>query len=61
VYCHVSKDRKKKLEPTDEMRDFVGYIETLHIYQVYFPSLKVTLVRRDVKLDEDKAMGCSLE
>jgi len=25
MYCHVSKDMKKKLEPTNEMGVFVGY------------------------------------
>ena len=61
IYCHVSKDSRKKLEPTVEMGVFVGYIETPHNYRVYFPSLKMTVVRRDVKFNEEKAMTCSLE
>jgi len=32
-----------------------------HNYHVYFPSLKMTVTRRDVKFDEDKAMQCSLK
>ena len=26
AYCHVSNDNMKKLEPTTEMRYFIGYI-----------------------------------
>ena len=39
----------------------MGYTETLNNYRVYFSSLKMTVVRQDVKFDEEKAMGCSLE
>ena len=37
VYIHVTKDTRKKLELTAEVGIFVGYIETPHIYCVYFP------------------------
>jgi len=40
---------------------FVSYIETPHNYYVYLPSLRRTVVRRDVKFDEEKVMWCSLE
>ena len=39
----------------------MGYTETPHNYWVYFPSLRMIVVRRDVKFDEEKAMRCSLE
>ena len=61
VYRHVSKDSRKKFESTDEVGVFVGYTETLHNYSVNFPSLRVKIVRRDVKFDEEKAMICFLE
>jgi len=32
VYCHVTKDARKKLEPTTELVIFVGYINTPHNY-----------------------------
>ena len=35
-----------------EFEIFVGYIDTPHNYQVYMPSSNMTVVRRDVKLDE---------
>ena len=61
VYCHVSKESRKKLESTIEMEVFLGYTETPHNYRVYLPSLKMTVVRRDVKFDEEEAMWCSPE
>ena len=61
IYCHVTKDAWKKLEPTDELGILVGYTDTPHNYQVYFPASQRTLVRGDLKFDELKAMQVSLE
>lgn len=61
VYCHVSKESRKKIEPIEELGVFVGYTETPYNYRVYFSSLKLTVVRSNVKFDEDKSMQCSLE
>lgn len=61
MYFHVSKDTRKRLEHTTKMGVFVGYTETPHNYRVYFPSLRVTVVRKNVKFNEEKAMRCSLE
>ena len=36
VYFHVTKDSRKKLEPTAEIGIFVGYTDTSHNYQVIF-------------------------
>ena len=38
IYVHVTKNAKKKLEPTTKVGIFVGYIETPHNYHVYFPN-----------------------
>ena len=51
----------KNLELTTELGIFVEYTDTPHNYQVYFPSLEMIVVRRDVKFDEEKAMRCSPE
>jgi hypothetical protein len=61
VYVHVTKDSRKKLEPTAEVGIFVGYTETPPNYRVYFPNSKMTVMRRDIKFDEGKAMRLSLE
>ena len=39
----------------------MGYTDTPHNYRVYLPSHRMTIVRRDVKFDEEKAISCSLE
>ena len=58
---HVTKDARKNLESTVEIRIFVGYTETPHNYCVHFPNNRVIVVRRDIKFDEGKAMQLSLE
>lgn len=40
---------------------FVGYTNTPHNYRVYLPSHRMTIVCRDVKFNEEKAMRCLLE
>ena len=57
----MTKDARKKLEPTVEVGIFVGYTDTPHNYHVYFPDSRKTVVRRDIKFQEEKAMKCSLE
>ena len=61
VYVYVTKNARKKLEPTAEVGIFVGYTETPHNYRVYFPNNRMTVVRRDIKFNEEKAMNLSLE
>ena len=61
IYMHVTKDARKKLESTAEVRILVGYTDTPHNYRVYFPDSRKTVVRRDIKFQEEKAMKCSLE
>jgi hypothetical protein len=61
VYVHVTKDARKKLEPIAEVGIFVGYTKKPHSYRVYFPNSKMTIMRRDIKFDEGKAMWLLLE
>ena len=61
IYMHVTKDARKKLEPTVEVGIFVGYTDTPHNYRVYFPDSGKTVVRQDIKFQEEKAMKRSLE
>jgi hypothetical protein len=44
VYVHVTKDSRKKMEPTAEVGIFVGYTETPHNYHVYFSNSKMTVM-----------------
>lgn len=61
IYFHVTKYIRKKLEPTIEFGIFLWYIDKPHSYWVYFLAHRMTVVRRDVKFDEEKAMILSLE
>jgi len=44
IYCHVSKESRKKLELTTKFGVFLGYKKTPHNYNVYFPSFIMTVV-----------------
>jgi len=61
VYCHVTKDAWKKLKPTTKLGILVGYTDTPHNYRVYLLTSRRTVVHRDLKFDELKAMRVSLE
>ena len=57
AYCHVPKEKRKKLNQTEEK----GYSETVRAYRIYIPSSRKVVVRRDVKFMEDKAFRKSPE
>ena len=57
----MTKDARKALEPTTEVGIFFWYTDTPHNYRMYFSANMMTIVRRDVKFDEEKAMRLSLE
>ena len=61
VYVRVTKDTRKKLELKFEIGIFLGYTKTPHNYRVYFQNTRMTVVRRDIKFDEEKSMQFSLE
>ena len=44
VYVHVTKNARKKLEPTTEVGTFLGYTKAPHNYCVYFPNSRMTVV-----------------
>jgi hypothetical protein len=54
VYCHVPSDKRMKFNSTAEKGIFVGYSETSKVYRVHVPALKKTMVRRDVRFEEEK-------
>ena len=43
-YVNVTKNARKKLEPTAEVGIFLGYTETPHNYRAYFPNSQMILV-----------------
>ena len=57
----MTKDARQKLEPTTNIRIFVGYTETPHNYRVYFPNNRMNVVQWDIEFDEEKSMRLSLE
>jgi hypothetical protein len=61
VYFHVPSESRKKLEPTAVKGIFVGYSETGKAYWVYVPTPRTTVIKRDVRFEEGKALGKSLE
>ena len=61
TYSHVPSEKRTKLEPTVEKVIFVGYSETSKAYRIYIPSLRKTVVRRDVRFEEDRAFRRSLD
>ena len=54
VYVHVRKYARKKLKPKTKIGIFLRYTETPYNYRVYFPNNRMTIVRRDIKFDEEK-------
>jgi hypothetical protein len=48
--------RKDKLDPTAEKGILVGYSETSKTYRIYIPSTRKTILRRDVKFEEERAL-----
>jgi hypothetical protein len=55
TYSHVPSKNTKKIEPTTKKGILVRYSETLKAFRIYIPSLRKTIVRRDVRFEEDKA------
>jgi hypothetical protein len=55
TYSYVPSEKRTKLEPTTERGIFVGYSETSKAFHIYLPSLRKTVLRRDVRFEEDEA------
>jgi hypothetical protein len=55
TYSYVPSEKRTKLEPMVERGIFVGYSDTSNAFRIYLPSLRKTLLRRDVRFEEDGA------
>ena len=60
-YCHIHVEKKTKLDPTTEKGILVGYSETSKAYKIYIPSTKKTVIRRDIKFEEEIALRKSCQ
>jgi hypothetical protein len=55
TYSYVPSEKRTKLEPLAERGIFVGYSETSKAFRIYLPSLRKTILRRDVRFEKDRA------
>jgi hypothetical protein len=55
TYSYVPYEKRTKLEPMEERGIFFGYIEMSKAFRIYLPSLRKTVLRRDVRFEEDRA------
>jgi hypothetical protein len=55
TYSHVPSEKRTKVDPMVERWIFVGYNKTSKAFCIYLPSLRKTVLRRDVRFEEDKA------
>jgi hypothetical protein len=61
TFSHVPSEKRTKLDPTTERGMLVGYSEVAKVYRIYIPTLRRVVVRRDVRFEEGRAFGRSLE
>eukprot|EP00253_Pinus_taeda_P009972 PITA_09972 len=54
VYCHVTKDARKKLESTAELGILVGYTNTPRNYRVYMPTSWRTVVVEELLVPKEE-------
>jgi hypothetical protein len=60
TFSYVPYEKRTKLDPMIERGIFVGYSETLKAFHIYLPSLRKTVLRRDVRFEEDRAFRKSI-
>jgi hypothetical protein len=56
AYCHIPVKKRTKLDPITEKGILVGYSETSKSYRIYIPSTRKTIIRRDIKFEEERAL-----
>jgi len=61
TFSHVPSEKRTKLDPTVEKGILVAYSEVSKAYWTYIPALRRVVVRRDVRLEEDRTFRRSCE
>ena len=61
MFIHVPKEKKTKLEPSENKGTFVGYSETSKAYRIYIPGQRQIEINQDVTFDEDEVFKRSRE
>ena len=61
TYSHVPYEKRTKLHSTAKKGIFVAYDETSKGYQIYIPTWRQTVVRRDARFEEERAFRKSFE
>jgi hypothetical protein len=61
AYCHIPAENRTKLNPTAEKGILVGYSETSKAYIVYIPAIRKTVLCRDIKFEEERALRNSYQ
>ena len=61
TYSHVPSEKRTKLEATGEPGILVGYNETSKAFRIYLPAQRKVVVRREVKLEEEKSFRRSFD
>ena len=57
----IPKEKRTKMEPMAENGIFMGYSETSKAYQIFIPSKRRVVIRRDMKFEEERAYRRSRE
>ena len=55
TYSHVPSKKRTKLEAIGERITFVGYDETSKDFRIYLPTQRKVVVRREVRVEDERA------
>jgi hypothetical protein len=59
VFVHIPKEKRTKLDPSEQKGIFVGYSDTSKAYRIYIPGHQKVEINRDVTFDENAAFSKS--
>jgi len=56
AYCRIPAEKRTKLDPTTKKRVLVGNSEASKSYRIYIPTTMKTVLHKDVKFEEERAL-----